>query len=147
MSTKIDMIRRPGYPGLYPYGANDLEVCEVQLRYNTLYSVTIKQPRSPKFFRKYWGVCRKVLKGDNGFTTAEGVSDYLLLQCGHYDRIITNTKKDGTAETILIPAHINFEAKDNLWFSEYYNHAVIFAAKLIDCTVEEIDNNSIFEEA
>lgn len=145
MSTKIDMIRRPGYPGLYPYGANDMDVCE-KLRYNTLFSVKVSQPRSPKFHRKYMGVCRKILKGNNSFSSAEAVSDYLLLKCGHYDRIIVKKKEDGTEETILIPAHINFDAKDNLWFSQYYNQAVIHAAALLECTVEEIDNNSIFEE-
>jgi len=146
MSTKLDMMRRPGFTGLYPYGANDMEEYE-KLRYNVLYSVAVKEPRSPLFNRKYWGICRKVLKGDNGFKTAEGVSDYLLLKCGHYDRIIIKKKDDGTEETILIPAHINFEAKDNLWFSEYYNQAVIHAAELLECSVEEIDNNSIFEGA
>lgn len=143
-------MKRSDKTGLHPYGANDVEAYG-KLRFNTVYSCTVKQPRSPRFHRKYMGLCRMILKGNNNFPTAERVSDYLLMKCGYYDKIVVREDTDGQGntkvETIIFPAHINFEAMDNLEFSAYFDKAVIVAADMLDCSVEDIDTNLVFEAA
>jgi len=132
----IFLIKRNGV--IYPCYQSDIDEVS-KLRSNVVYEFTCKRPRNPEHHKKYWGLCRLVLRNSEKFKTEEQVSDWLKVKSKNVDVICVS--KDMTH---VKPKSISFQSMDQSEFEQFWESIIDYVCDELQCSRDDIDKNLVF---
>ena len=120
---KISSTRLREHPNvLAAVHPSDLEKLQ-KLKYDTVYSIEVKEERNPKFNSKFFALLRLTL--DNmpehiKIENTEQLKEHLKIRLGHYEIIQLHE----TGKEIIKTKSISFSKMDELKFKDFYDRAV-----------------------
>lgn len=82
-------------------------------------TVTHRQPRNLKFFRKWWAMVRRVYESCDNWPSAEVLNDLVCIAVGHCDLYVM---QDG--RPYYKPRSISFAEMDDTSFHQFYERGL-----------------------
>ena len=97
------------------------------------YEFTVKQPRNPKFHRKFFAMIKTCFENQEHFEDMEELRAYLTMKAGFYKSVVTPTG------IMTLPKSISFEKMDDLEFNDLYGKVLDVVIKFLKCDANDFE--------